>query len=162
MKIAVSLTLLFLLFAVGTGCGNSTWAKNNFNTRQATSMQDETVDFSEVRRLNRDVALKESVIITTFKETLDIYSKLDDKKFSRSEPIPTLSDDEFFILLKPKLKKLQYGDIEIVKIKSEKSALYIYYKEITNEEYLLNKLTNPIIIMRLKGNIPSSIKLESL
>lgn len=152
---------MLLLLATGGGCGNSVMAKSDMNLKSSLDEQDGSVGFSEVRRLNRNIALKEISVITTFGETLDLYDKLDDKKFSRSAPIPTLSDDEFFIVLKPQLKKIQYGDIEIVKIKEENSALNIYYKEITNEEYSLNKHTNPILILRLKGSIPTSIKLES-
>ncbi|WP_230635094.1 hypothetical protein [Chryseobacterium sp. LC2016-29] len=125
-------------------------------------MQDIFVGFSEEKRLNKDIDLKEFVILTTFNQTLDIYSKLNDKKFSRSEPIPTLFDDEFFILLKPRLKMFKYGDIDVVKIEKEKSVLNVYYTEIKNEEYLLNKQKNPILILRLKGDVPSNVNLIPL
>lgn len=125
-------------------------------------MQDNFVGFSEEKRLNKDIDLKEFVILTTFSQTLDIYSKLNDKKFSRFEPIPTLFDDEFFILLKPRLKIFKYGDIDVVKIEKEKSVLNVYYTEIKNEEYLLNKQKNPILILRLKGDVPSNVNLIPL
>lgn len=159
MKSPWFLILLLLLFTAGIGCSNVVMAKNDLKTEFSMNKQDGTKEFSEERRLNRDVVLKEALIIKTFDETLDIYTKLQDKRFSRSAPIPTLFDDEFLVAIKPKLKKLQYGDIEVVKVEEKNSVLSVYYKEVNNEEYLLDKLKNPIVILRLKGNIPSSVKL---
>lgn len=159
MKSQRFLILLLLLFTAGVSCSNVVMAKNDFKENSSSNNQNGTKEFSEERRLNRDVELKEYLIVKTFEETLDVYTKLHDKRFSRSAPIPTLFDNEFLIVLKPKLKKLQYGDIEVIKIEEKNSVLNIFYKEIDNSEYLLNKEKNPIVILRLKGNIPSDVKL---
>lgn len=152
----------FLWLVAGLNCGNSVLAKSDIKTNTAVIVDKDFINFSEVRRLNRDVDLREFIILTTFNQTLDLYRKLEDKKFPRSEPIPTLFDNEFFIVVKPQLKKLKYGDIDVVRIEEKKSILNVYYKEIKNEEYSLNKQKNPILILRLKGNIPSSVKLIPL
>jgi hypothetical protein len=120
------------------------------------------VKFSEVRRLNREVPLKESMVIQSFEETVKLYRLLEDKRFSRSEPVPTLSENEFLLLLKPEMKIKQYGDIEVVKIEEEQSVLHVYYKEVDNEEYVLNKEKNPILILIVEGKIPSKVKLINL
>lgn len=160
MKNTFLLTLPLILFASGFGCSENFMLRSEL--KRPFVQKSTKVDFWEVRRVNRNILLKESAIITTFAETSELYSKLEDKRFSRSEPIPTLSDDEFFIVLKPELKKIQYGDFEIIRIEEENSAIKIYYKEIINNEYLLNKQSNPILILRLKGKVPESIKLISL
>lgn len=152
----------FLWLVAGLNCSNSVLAKNDIKTNTPIIVKENFIDFSEVRRLNKDVDLKEFMILTTFDQTLNLYSKLEDKRFSRSAPIPTLFDDEFFILLQPQMKKLKYGDIDVVRIEENGSILNVYYKEITNDEYSLNKQKNPILILRLKGNIPSNVKLIPL
>ncbi|WP_162088814.1 hypothetical protein [Chryseobacterium aquaeductus] len=120
------------------------------------------IDFSEVRRLNRDIILNEYLMITDFDQTVKLYSQLEDKRFSRSEPIPALFEKDFFLMLKPKMKKELYGDIEVTKMEIKNSVLNVYYKEITNEEYLSEKQKNPILILRVNGEIPSSIKLMNI
>lgn len=162
MKSVWLMVLSYLLLVVGLNCSSSVLGKSDIKTNKLITIQDNSVGFSEERRFNKDVDLKEFVILTTFNQTLDIYSKLNDKKFSRSEPIPTLFDDEFFMLLKPRLKRFKYGDIDVVKIEKEKSVLNVYYNEIENEEYLLNKQKNPILILRLKGGVPLNVNLIPL
>lgn len=162
MKSICVMVLSYLLLVVGLNCSNSVLGKSDIKMDKSIMMQDNFVGFSEEKRLNKDIDLKEFVILTTFNQTLDIYSKLNDKKFSRSEPIPTLFDDEFFMLLKPRLKMFKYGDIDVVKIEKEKSVLNVYYTEVKNEEYLLNKQKNPILILRLKGDVPSNVNLIPL
>lgn len=162
MKSVGLIIFSFLWLVAGLNCSNAVLAKGDIKINTAMIVEENFIDFSEVRRLNKDVDLKEFMILTTFNQTLDLYRKLEDGKFSRSEPIPTLFDNEFFIALKPQLKKLKYGDIDVIRIEEKKSVLNVYYREIENDEYLLNKQKNPILILRLKGNIPSSVKLIPL
>jgi hypothetical protein len=155
--------LIFLLFLFGFGgglsCTTISATKNAVETKSIMSKNNNEIKFSEVRRLNKDIPLKEYTILQSFEETVKLYSVMEDKRFSRSQPIPTLSENEFLLVLKPKLKTQQYGDIEIEKIEEEKSVLNVYYKEINNEEYLLNKEKNPILILKIEGKAPSGVKL---
>ncbi|UFH31994.1 hypothetical protein LNP04_18815 [Chryseobacterium sp. C-71] len=135
------------------------------NELKAESIMNEpqgNVEFSEVRRLNREVQLNDFLIIKDFSETVKLYGKLADKRFSRSAPIPTLEENEFFLLLKPIMKKQTFGDLEVTKMEMKGSVLNVYYKEISNEEYLLNKQKNPILILRVNGVAPSGVKLINL
>ncbi|MGG5210338.1 hypothetical protein ACQWU4_15550 [Chryseobacterium sp. MIQD13] len=157
------LLLIFLLFLFGLGgalgCANVSATKNAVEAQSVMSKNNNEIKFSEVRRLNKDIPLKEYTILQSFEETVKLYSLMADKRFSRGAPIPTLAENEFLLVLKPKLKTKQYGDIEIEKIEEEKSVLNVYYKEINNEEYLLNKEKNPILILKIEGKVPSNIKL---
>lgn len=161
MKRAFLLIFLWLLFGFGggLGCANVSATKNIVNTESVMSRNNDELKFSEIRRLNRNIPLKEYTILQSFEETVKLYRLMEDKRFSRSEPIPTLSEGEFLLVLKPKLKTQPYGDIEIEKIEQEKSVLNVYYKEINNEEYILNKEKNPILILKIEGKTPSGVKL---
>ena len=159
MKFLCLIVFSFLFVALGNNCTNSAGLKNDLNQRVPMTEKNNSVEFSEVRRLNREVSLKESTIITTFNETLALYKQLDDKKFSRSAPIPTIVDDEFLLVLKPMMKKQAFGDIEVTEIKEINSVLYVYYNEVSNDEYFAEKQKNPILILKIKGNIPKSVKL---
>ncbi|MGK6341720.1 hypothetical protein ACMGDK_05735 [Chryseobacterium sp. DT-3] len=159
MKKVFLLIFLLLLGLGGSACTNLSAAKNVVETESVMSKNNNEIKFSEVRRVNKNIPLKEYTILQSFEETVKLYSLMQDKRFSRSEPIPTLSENEFLLVLKPTLKTLQYGDIEIEKIEEDKSVLNVYYKEINNEEYLLNKEKNPILILKIEGKVPSGVKL---
>ncbi|GAB0156483.1 hypothetical protein CHRYSEOSP005_17480 [Chryseobacterium sp. Alg-005] len=159
MKKALLLMFMLVLFVFASGCKPLSATKNPVETESIRVKNNNEVKFSEVRRLNKDVSLQEYMIIRSFEETVKLYRLLEDKRFSRSEPIPTLAENEFILLLKPELKIKQYGDIEVVKIEESQSVLNVYYKEIDNEEYSANKQKNPILILIVEGKIPSRIKL---
>ncbi|PQA95288.1 hypothetical protein B0A69_07555 [Chryseobacterium shigense] len=143
----------------GSGCTNVSATKNGIKQASVMTRNNNEIKFSEVRRLNKNIPLKEYTVLQSFEEIVKLYSTMEDKRFSRSQPIPTLSENEFLLVLKPQLKKQPYGDIEIVRMEEEQSVLNVYYKEIDNEEYLLNKEKNPILILKIEGKIPSGVKL---
>lgn len=159
MKYTFLLVLSFLIGSAEFSCRSVSVTNNELKTESIMNKPQVNVEFSEVRRLNRDVQLSDFLIIKDFSETVKLYGKLEDKRFSRSVPIPTLEENEFFLLLKPIMKKQVFGDLEITKMEIKGSVLNIYYKEISNEEYLLNKQKNPILILRVNGVAPSSVKL---
>ncbi|MCW3161174.1 hypothetical protein [Chryseobacterium oryctis] len=136
--------------------------KNVIELKPVMREKDEEMKFSEVRRLNKDIHLEEYMVLQSFEEIVKLYSLLEDKRFSRSEPIPVLAENEFLLLLKPKLKTQLYADIEVMRVEEEKSVLNVYYKEINNEEYKLNKEKDPILILKIEGVIPSKVKLIAL
>lgn len=117
------------------------------------------IEFTEIRRLNSTTNLKQSTIIKSTKEIKDLYKKLNDSKYSRSAPIPILeNDNEVFLILKPRLKRIKYGDIEIEKILADGSIFYVTYKEIDNHEYFEKKESSPIVILKVLEK-PKGIKL---
>lgn len=161
MKRVFLLIFLLLLFGFGGGlcCTNASAPKNMMKTESVMSRNNNQLQFSEVRRLNRNIPLKAYTVLQSFEETVKLYRTMEDKRFSRSAPIPTLDENEFLLVLKPQLKTQEYGDIEIVKIEEVKSVLQVYYREIKNEEYFLNKEKNPILILKIEGKTPSGVKL---
>ena len=159
MKQGLLLVLSFLIFASGFSCRTNSVSKNEFQTKSVMKIPQDSIGFSEVRRVNRDIIMNDYMIITKFTETVELYSRLDDKKFSRSEPIPALFENDFLLILKPKMIKQQFGDIEVTKMAMKNYVLNVYYKEISNEEYLSNKQKNPILILRINGAVPSSVKM---
>lgn len=155
--------LLFLIFSLltgglGCGCSGSLPAKSNFSMSNQEEAQQENVHFTELRRLNREVDIEDIKVITTFKQTSELYAKLDEKKFSRSAPIPTLDGDEFLVVLKPAIQNRKFNDIEITKINVQEKELKIYYREIVNSEYAINQ-KSPIIILKVEEKVPSGVQL---
>ncbi|WP_131368662.1 hypothetical protein [Chryseobacterium luteum] len=116
------------------------------------------VEFTEIRRLNLKTDLKEYTVITSTKGIKELYMKLNDSKYSRSAPIPVLEEGEYFLVLKPKLKKIKNGDIEIEKLETNGSTLNVFYKEIENQEYTEKKQSDPILILKIMDS-PKKIKL---
>lgn len=162
MKHTFLLVLSFLISSAEFSCRSFSMANNELKAESIMNDPQGNVEFSEVRRLNREVQLNDFLIIKDFSETVKLYGKLADKRFSRSAPIPTLEENEFFLLLKPIMKKQIFGDLEVTKMEMKGSVLNVYYKEISNEEYLLNKQKNPILILRVNGVAPSGVKLINL
>ncbi len=162
MKNSFLLTLSLSVFVAVVSCSNSVAYKSELKPNSEVNQQSDKIEFSEVKRFNRNVVIPETSVITTFKQTIELYRKLADKAFGRSEPIPTLGDSEYFLVLKPKLKKITYGDIEVEKIENKNSSLTVSYKEVESTEYETEKLTNPILIIKIKGKVPDNIKLKSI
>jgi hypothetical protein len=162
MKHTFLLILSLLISSAEFSCRSVSVANNELKAEPTMNEPQGNVEFSEVRRLNSEVQLNDFLIIKDFSETVKLYGKLADKRFSRSAPIPTLEDNEFFLLLKPIMKKQIFGDLEVTKMEMKGSVLNVYYKEISNEEYLLNKQKNPIVILRVNGVAPSGVKLINL
>ncbi|WP_312090299.1 hypothetical protein [Chryseobacterium sp.] len=162
MKNSFLLTLSLSVFVAVVSCSNSVAYKSELKPNSEVNQQSDKIEFSEVKRFNRNVVIPETSVITTFKQTIELYRKLADKTFGRSEPIPTLGDSEYFLVLKPKLKKITYGDIEVENIENKNSSLTVSYKEVESNEYGTEKLTNPILIIKIKGKVPDNIKLKSI
>lgn len=116
------------------------------------------VEFTVIRRLNFDHNMKEYTVITSTKEIKDLYMELNDSKYSRSTPIPVLQEGEYFLILKPELKTLKNGDIEVLNMESNSSVLNVFYKEIENSEYSGKQWSSPILILKIKDS-PKKIKL---
>lgn len=132
----------------------------NYKKNMTISKQKEKIEFLEIRRLNSDINLKEFTVIRSTKEIKNLYSQLSSGNFSKSAPIPVLeSDKEFFLVLKPKIKNILYGDINVETLTTEGSVLNVNYKEIENWEYAERKQSNPIVIIKVFGR-PGTIKLN--
>lgn len=144
------------LFLTVFSCANSRKNMGLNLTNPTTSL----VEFVEIRRANSEIDLKEFSVINSTAGIKALYSRLNSGEFSKSVPIPVLENNQaFFLVLKPKLKYIQYGDIHIEKLEFNGSALQVNYKEIENWEYAEKKLSNPILILKVLRR-PSEIELH--
>lgn len=155
---------IFILFGLSIfllgSCGN-------FKSAEQTDQKNKNVknvEFTEIRRLNDNndnIDLKEYTIINSTKGIKDLYDRFK-SKFSRSAPIPVLErEEECFLVLKPRLKNIKYGDIKVEKLESDASTLIVTYREIENWEYAENKQSNPIVILKV-FNRPNTIKFNQI
>lgn len=119
------------------------------------------VEFIEIRRLNSNDDLNPYTIMTSSKEIKELYKKFNDSRYSKSAPIPVLDEGEYFLVLRPKLKKIPYGDVEIKKLEATGSTLNVFYKEVESPEYAEKKQSNPVLILKILDN-PKKIKLISI
>lgn len=150
--ISVGLTFIGLI----SSCSNS---KNMNSSQPQETVQ---IEFSEERRLNHDLNLKELTVINTIKELTEIYGELADPNIPRSAPIPTFDENsESILVIKPKLKTFTHGDIEIESVEKSNSKIIINYKEIENWEFTENKWDDPIVIIKISEK-PSEIQLNKI
>ncbi len=120
------------------------------------------VEFTEERRLNHSIDLPETSIIHTIKELTELYGKLEDPSFPRSAPIPPFdSEKESILVLKPILKELKYGEIQIENIEKSNATLTVHYREVESWESAENNWSDPIIILKVSEK-PSKIKLNKI
>lgn len=132
------------------------------NMSQDTSQNTLQIEFTEERRLNHEIDLKETAIINDLQQLTELYGRLEDPSVPRSAPIPPFDENtESILVLKPVLKNHPYGDIQIENIEKSGSILTIHYQEIENWEYTENKWSDPIVILKVSTK-PSEIKLNKI
>ncbi|WP_449387978.1 hypothetical protein [Chryseobacterium lineare] len=150
--------LLFLYCVLLINFGNL----KNYWVFEQQYRDKKNVEFIEIRKENYNCKLKPYTILKNTKEIKDFYKKINASTYSKSAPIPVIEgDNNFFLFLKPKLRKIKNGDIEVENIMSDGVTIYINYKEINNE-YVKKKETNPILILKILHKQPKSIKLTQI
>ncbi len=156
----LSINKLFLLVLAMLGLFSACSNSQNMNSSQSQNASQ--IEFTEERRLNHKIDLNEVTIINTLQELTELYSRMENPDVPRSAPIPPFNEKtESVLVIKPVLKNLVNGDIEIESIKKSKSKLTVNYKEIENWEYSENKWSNPIVIIKISDK-PSEIKLNKI
>lgn len=152
MKFLFSLSFITILVF---SCANS-------NNMSLISDQSRKIEFTEIRRLNNPLPLKEASVIHSTQEIKKLYDRLRDSKYSRSAPIPVLEGDkESFLVIKPQLNIIKYGDIEIQHLELSGSTLKVSYREIQNPDYEAEKQSDPILIIKIPVT-PQKIKLNRI
>lgn len=122
-------------------------------------VQNSTVVFVEVRRMSTPVKIGKYRIARNFDETLKLYDALQDKSFKRSAPIPSLEPGEYLLAIQPAMMHFPFGDLEIVKIVSAKKGLRVEYREVASPMNEEAKLRNPLVILKIAGEVPATIDL---
>ena len=141
--------------------GLSVSCSQSKNMHPDASHNNRPIEFTEERRLNHAIDLAEATVIRDLQELTRLYGRLEDPSTPRSAPIPFFDEEtESVIVLKPVLEN-DYGDIQVENMEESNGTLTIYYREIENWEYRENKLSNPIVILRVSTK-PSEIKLNKI
>ena len=135
-------------------CNSTQIIAQDMNTQ---ILNNEGVSFVEMRRLNKEIELPEVSQLNDFTAILNLYKKLENSNYSKSFPIPGLDEGETLIILKPKLTIEKYGDLEITNIQKRGEELSIEYKEIKNQEYEIEKASNPILIIKISEKFKTII-----
>lgn len=151
------LIIFFTLLLWSCNANQKTMSINNNNGSKY-----ENIEFFEERRLNLDIDLGDVLIINSMDGITELYGRLENPKYSRSAPIPVLENsNESFVVIKPNLKDIDYGDFEIKSIENNRNKLVINYREVVNDEYKVQKLMHPIVIIKVKLK-PQSVRLNKV
>lgn len=88
------------------------------------------------------------LLIDTQDKMDKVYSIIHKKNGgNRLAPIPTVTDEETFIIIKPSLKNT--NDVSIDKITLDKGILYIKVKEFNNPNFNTASRSSPNILLKL-------------
>lgn len=142
---------VFIMFFLFFSCSSQIISTQNKNIEK-TNMKiekNEGIEFEEMRRLNFKIDREEVSVLKEFNEILNFYQKLENPKYPKSYPIPSLQEEESLIIIKPTLKKMKFGDLEIIKMMINNETLVIQYKEIENWEYKRDQVSDPIVIIKV-------------
>lgn len=143
------ISIFLVIFLLINACAN--------NVPQTNSQT--MIEFTEVRRLNNNIELQQTIIVNNVKEITDLYTLLQDPNIRSSAPIPIFDGtQETMIVLKPKLEDFQYADIEVLSAELKKSKLIITYKEFENWEFTENQWSDPIVIIQVNAK-PQEVEL---
>ncbi|WP_445432407.1 hypothetical protein [Chryseobacterium indoltheticum] len=95
---------------------------------------------------------KDFVIINSQEKMNKIFKIIHQKnKGNRLSPIPTVVENETYILMKPHLKNS--NDVSIDKISLIKNTLYIKVKEFNNPDFQKISRFSQNVLLKLSGNI---------
>lgn len=95
---------------------------------------------------------KDFVIINSQEKMDEIFKIIHQKnKGNRLSPIPTVIENETYIIIKPHLKNS--NDVSIDKISLIKNTLYIKVTEFNNPDFQKTSRVSHNILLKLSGNI---------
>ena len=116
----------------------------NYNTLS----QKAYIQFEDNYHYQYSLTEKNFLVIDTQNKMDNIYSVIHSKTGGRRlAPIPTITDEETFIIIKPPLKNA--NDISLEKITLEKETLYVKVKAFNNPNLPQASRTSPNILLKL-------------
>lgn len=116
----------------------------NYNTLS----QKAYIQFEDNYHYQYSLTEKNFLVIDTQDKMDNIYSIIHSKTGGRRlAPIPTITDEETYIIIKPALKNA--NDISVEKITLEKETLYVKVKAFNNPNLLQTSRTSPNILLKL-------------
>ncbi len=117
-----------------------------------TSMQKEEIPFEDLHHYSYSLTDKDFFIIETQDKMDEIYSIIHKKSGGRRlAPIPAISNDETFIIIKPKLKNT--NDVSVENMVYEKGKIIVKIKEFNNPNINTSSRQSPNILLKLLKKI---------
>lgn len=114
--------------------------------------QGKEIQFEDQYHYPFTVSQKDFVIINSQEKMDEIFKIIHQKnKGNRFSPIPTVIENETYIIIKPYLKNS--NDVSIDKISLIKNTLYIKVTEFDNPDFQKASRVSPNVLLKLSGNI---------
>lgn len=119
----------------------------NCNAQQVAS-QNTPIEFEDVYHYPYALTSEKFLFIKDQQKMDAVYSVIHKKTGgNRMAPIPTVNDDEIYLIFKPILKTS--NDVEIKKIYLKNTTLYVQVQPFTNPELQKNSRITPNILVKL-------------
>lgn len=110
------------------------------------------IQFEDYNHYSFTLSSKDFVIINSQDKMDEIFKIIHQKnKGIRLSPIPTLIENETYVIIKPLLQNS--NDVSINKISLIKNILYIQVTEFDNPDFQKTNRTSPNILLKLSGTI---------
>lgn len=136
--------LYFFLFLF-LNCQSQVGNKNSMS-------QGKKIQFEDRYHYPYTLTQKEFLIINSQDKMDEVFKIIHQKnEGNRFSPIPTIIENETYLVVKPKLKN--YNDVSIDKISLNKNILYIKVTEFNNPDFRKENRSSPNVLLKLAGNI---------
>lgn len=114
--------------------------------------QKKEISFEDKYHYPFSLTQKDFLLIDSQEKMDDIFKIIHQNNGgNRLSPIPSIAENEIYIIIKPLLKNA--NDVSIEKISFSKSILFIEVREFDNPDFNRMSRTSPNILLKLLGNI---------
>ncbi len=138
-------TYLYFLFLLFINCQSQ-------NANKLSMSQKTEIEFEDNYHYPYSLTENNFLIIDTQDKMDNIYSIIHKKNGGkRLAPIPTVTDEETFIIIKPLLKNT--NDVSVEKVTFDNETLYIKIKEFNNPSIDVKNRQSPNILLKLLKKI---------
>lgn len=138
-------TYLYFLFLLFINCQSQ-------NANKLSMSQKTEIEFEDNYHYPYSLTENNFLIIDTQDKMDNIYSIIHKKNGGkRLAPIPTVTDEETFVIIKPLLKNA--NDISVEKVTFDNEILYIKIKEFNNPSIDVKNRQSPNILLKLLKKI---------
>lgn len=138
-------TYLYFLFLLFINCQSQ-------NANKLSMSQKTEIEFEDNYHYPYSLTENNFLIIDTQDKMDNIYSIIHKKNGGkRLAPIPTVSDEDTFVIIKPLLKNS--NDVSVEKVIFDNETLYIKIKEFNNPSIDVKNRQSPNILLKLLEKI---------
>lgn len=138
-------TYLYFLFLLFINCQSQ-------NANKLSMSQKTEIEFEDNYHYPYSLTENNFLIIDTQDKMDNIYSIIHKKNGGkRLAPIPTVTDEDTFVIIKPLLKNA--NDVSVEKVTFDNETLYIKIKEFNNPSIDVKNRQSPNILLKLLKKI---------